>query len=171
MEGVQNTSIAIAILAFFLLLSNFYKMRIPMVSIKTSTWAWRTKFIKKILKSLRNMLKWWNFVRNLGGGSQMRGWCMDSTHAPKTPPSPPTADLVGSMLSLEPLGITVAPLPWHQVVPTTIGTSPSLTIEGGSQPLKPWPSKWPPISHYPKRGLRFVPTPPSSKPTLPKFCT
>jgi hypothetical protein len=37
MEGVQNTGIAIAILALFLLLSNFYKMKIPLVSTESST--------------------------------------------------------------------------------------------------------------------------------------
>jgi hypothetical protein len=36
-EGVQNTGIAIAILALFLLLSNFYKMKIPLVSTESST--------------------------------------------------------------------------------------------------------------------------------------
>jgi hypothetical protein len=34
--GVQNIGIAIAILALFLLLSNFHKMKIPMVSPKSS---------------------------------------------------------------------------------------------------------------------------------------
>jgi hypothetical protein len=37
MEGVQKTGIAIAILALFLLLSNFHKMKIPTVSTKSST--------------------------------------------------------------------------------------------------------------------------------------
>jgi hypothetical protein len=35
--GVQNISIAIAILALFLLSSNFHKMKIPTVSTKTCT--------------------------------------------------------------------------------------------------------------------------------------
>jgi hypothetical protein len=36
MAGVQNIGIAIAILAFFLLLSNFHKMKIPTVNPKSS---------------------------------------------------------------------------------------------------------------------------------------
>jgi hypothetical protein len=36
MEGVQNTGIAIAILALFLLLSSFYKIKIPTMSMKRS---------------------------------------------------------------------------------------------------------------------------------------
>jgi hypothetical protein len=35
--GVQNIGIAIAILALFLLSLNFHKMKIPMVSTKSST--------------------------------------------------------------------------------------------------------------------------------------
>jgi hypothetical protein len=34
--GVQNIGIGIAILAFFLALSNFHKMKIPTVSLKSS---------------------------------------------------------------------------------------------------------------------------------------
>jgi hypothetical protein len=37
MEGIQNTGIAIAILALFLFSSEFYKIKIPMVSTKNST--------------------------------------------------------------------------------------------------------------------------------------
>jgi hypothetical protein len=37
MEGVQNTGIAIAIIALFLLLLNFHKIKIPTVSTKSST--------------------------------------------------------------------------------------------------------------------------------------
>jgi hypothetical protein len=36
MAGVQNIGIAIAILALFLLSSNFHKMKIPTVSLKNS---------------------------------------------------------------------------------------------------------------------------------------
>jgi hypothetical protein len=39
MEGVKNSGIALAIVALFLLLSKSHKMKIPMVSTKSSTWA------------------------------------------------------------------------------------------------------------------------------------
>jgi hypothetical protein len=54
--GVQNIGIAIAILALFLLSSNFHKMEISKVSTKNSTWAWGTKkFEIKKLKSQKDM--------------------------------------------------------------------------------------------------------------------
>jgi hypothetical protein len=37
MARVQNIGITIAILAFFVLSSNFHKMKIPMVGLKSST--------------------------------------------------------------------------------------------------------------------------------------
>jgi hypothetical protein len=39
MKGVQKTGIAFAIMASFFLSSNFYKMKIQMVSTKSSTWV------------------------------------------------------------------------------------------------------------------------------------
>jgi hypothetical protein len=55
---VQNIGIAIAILALFLLPSNLHKMKIPMVSPKSSILICGTiKFHKKILKSPKDMLK------------------------------------------------------------------------------------------------------------------
>jgi hypothetical protein len=70
-EGVRNIGIVVAILALFFFLSKFHKMKIPAVSTKSSTWAWGTKSFKnKKLKSIRDMLKWWNFIRNLGGESK-----------------------------------------------------------------------------------------------------
>jgi hypothetical protein len=37
MEGIRNSGIALAIVALFLLLSKFHKMKIPTVSTKSST--------------------------------------------------------------------------------------------------------------------------------------
>jgi hypothetical protein len=56
--GVQNIGIGIAILAFFLASSNFQKMKIPMVNLKSSILVEGTKKIhKKKLKSPKDMLK------------------------------------------------------------------------------------------------------------------
>jgi hypothetical protein len=104
--GVQNIGIGIAILAFFLASSNFHKIKIATVNLKSSILVWGTKkFHKKKLKSPKDMLKWSNFRRSLGG-SQGRGWCMDPTHAPPPP----------SIFSLQ--GITLAhlPLKWHNFI-------------------------------------------------------
>jgi hypothetical protein len=56
--GVQNIGIGIAILAFFLASSNFQKMKIPAVNLKSSILVCGTKkFHKKKLKSPKNTLK------------------------------------------------------------------------------------------------------------------
>jgi hypothetical protein len=39
MEGIQNSGIVLAIVSLFFLLSKSHKMKIPMVSTKSSTWA------------------------------------------------------------------------------------------------------------------------------------
>jgi hypothetical protein len=80
MAGVQNIGIVIAILALFLAFSNFHKMKIPMVNLKSSILFWGTKnFHQKKLKSPKDMLKWFIFRKR---GSQGRGWCMDPTMHP-----------------------------------------------------------------------------------------
>jgi hypothetical protein len=66
--GLQNIAIAIAILAFFLASSNFHKMKITTVNLKSSILVWFTKkFHQKKLKSAKDMLKWSSFSISLGG--------------------------------------------------------------------------------------------------------
>jgi hypothetical protein len=56
--GVQNIGIAIAILDSFFASSNFHKMNITMVNLKSSILvSCRKKFHQKKLKSLKDMLK------------------------------------------------------------------------------------------------------------------
>jgi hypothetical protein len=47
MKGLQNSGIALAIVALFLLLSKSHKMKIPIVNTKSFTWACGTKKMEK----------------------------------------------------------------------------------------------------------------------------
>ena len=88
MEGVKKACIAIAIMALFFILPNFYKMKIPTVNTKNSTWAWSTKiFHQKKLKSLKDMLKWCNFIRYLEGQPR-EGVVHGSPNQNPRPPNP-----------------------------------------------------------------------------------
>jgi hypothetical protein len=75
---VQNISIAIAILALFLLLSNFHKMKIPTLSTKSSTWAGGIINFEKKIKISNRYLRRMEFHTELGGGGE--------TLPPRPPP-------------------------------------------------------------------------------------
>jgi hypothetical protein len=87
MEGVQKACIAIAIMDLFFLKPNFYKIKIPMVSTKSSTWAWGTKTIsRKTTKIFKTNAKMMQFHKKFGGQPKE-----GVVHGPN--PSPPRPSL------------------------------------------------------------------------------
>jgi hypothetical protein len=143
-------------------------MKIPMVSTKSSTWAWGTNNWKQIkTKISKKYARMMEFHEEIGekGGSQRRGWCMDPTHVrivypfhllmasfPTSPAPPPNNNFHGPL----------ALLPQRLWGEGRRGT-------GGCH--RPQLGGWPLVACFFKRDPRFASVPFSPMPALPLVWT